>query len=287
MKAAWIFCIVMVTLLTANDSTVAEWKILEREVSFKPFSQQVIDSLKKEHTTTRNNKAPAAACKLPSYDKAVYRLKYGPINVGYGVLENDRTSKTQIYNIGKAMTSGLVAHFLKVRDLIWSFGDANSLTPTFFQESMFEQGLEDKPYIREKWTVYDNDSAKAVKWTGKKLEVKESRSFTNNYLSLLYNIRNSKIVVGDTLALPCFVHGKNYVIKTPVLKKEKISVQAGEFECFKLQPILVGEGHGFNKNDKMYLWIDVNYPHLLVYAKAEARLGKVRARLVHYEHYND
>lgn len=264
-----------------------EWKKLEREVTFEAFTLPRIDSLKKAHGVLRDAETDSVACKLPSYDKAVYHLKWGVINVGYGILENERDSKGGLHNYGKAMTSGLVAHFLKVRDLIWSYGNAHSLHPYFFQESMYEKGLEDKPYIREKWTLYNNETEECFRWNGKKLEQKKITAFTHNYLSLLYNLRNATLTVGDTLNFPCFVHGKNYNIKTIVHKRENITVQAGTFDCFKLQPILVGEGHGFNKNDKMYLWVEAASPHLLVFAKADARLGKIRARLIHYEHYEN
>lgn len=268
-------------------SDVEEWKQLEREVTFKAFSLQHIDSLKKAHGVLVDARKERVECKLPTYDKAVYHLKWGIINVGFGILENERDANGGLHNYGKAMTSGLVAHFLKVRDFIWSYGDAGSLHPYFFQESMYEKGLEDKPYIREKWTLYNNIKEQCFRWNGKKMEEKKISAFTNNYLSLLYNLRNSELTVGDTISYPCFVHGKNYAIKTAVLKREKITVSAGEFDCFKLQPILVGEGHGFNKNDKMFLWVEAKSPHLLIFAKADARLGKVRARLIHYEHYDD
>lgn len=274
-------------LILTHAAEMEEWKQLEREVSFKTFSIDRIDSLKKAHGVLKDIETESVSCKLPGYDKAVYHLKWGIINVGYGILENQRDSNGFLHNYGKAMTSGLVAHFLKVRDLIWSYGNANSLHPYFFQESMYENGLEDKPYIREKWTLYNNETEECLRWDGKKLEQKKAAAFTNNYLSLLYNLRNSEFAVGDTLSYPCFVHGKNYDIKTAVLKREKITVTAGTFDCFKLQPILVGEGHGFNKNDEMYLWVEASSPHLLVYAKADARLGKIRARLIHYEHYEN
>lgn len=287
MKPTLLCLLFLFCLYGAEVTEIDEWKILESEVTFNKFTHKKIDSLNSVYAIKNRSIKEPVACKLPTYDKAVYKLKWGIINVGYGILENERTKKGILNNIGKAMTSGLVAHFLKVRDFIWSYGDAQSLYPYFFQESMSEEGLEDKPYIREKWTLYNHDEGLTHRWNGKKLEEKDAKPFTNNYLSLLYNLRNSAMKVGDRLEYPCFVHGKSYNIVTHVLGREEVTVPAGTFDCFKLQPILVGEGHGFNKNDKMFLWVEAKEPHLLIFAKADARLGKVRARLVHYEHYND
>lgn len=287
MKQIVLLGILLFSFGVCAEDPYGEWKKLEKEVTFTPYPITGIDSLLNAYNIKNDTIAPEVEVKLPAYDKAVYHLKWGIINVGYGVLENEQTSNGILNNYAKAMTSGLVAHFLKVRDFVWSYGDKKTFTPYYFQQSMYEKGLEDKPYIREKWTLYDHDKGLAHDWTGKEQKETEIASFSHNYLSLLYAIRNSEIVVGDTLKLPCFVHGKTYDIKNYVHKKEKIKVPAGTFECYKIQPFLVGKGHGFNEKDKMYLWIDVKPPHQMIFAKADARLGKVRARLVHYEYYED
>ncbi len=274
--------LVAVVVVLGKPLHKQDWYKLEKEVKFTPRPESFRDSLEKHFEITRPDSTPQVACKLPQYDKAVYHLKWGPLNVGYGYVENKRNGDI-LLNIGKAVTSGLVGNVLKVRDFVWSYGDANGLFPWFFQQDMYEDGLSKDKYVRNKWNTYNHKEGIAYNWNGKKLKTKDADPFTNNYLTLLYNLRNSDFKVGDTITYPCFVHKKHYQLKSIVRKKEKIKVPAGTFHCWKIQPVLVGEGHGFNEKDKMYLWIDRKFPHLMVRADADARLGKVRAKLKYYK----
>jgi hypothetical protein len=65
--------------------------------------------------------------------------------------------------------------------------------------------------------------------------------------------------------------------------REKIEVEAGIFNCVKVQPRLVGEGRGFTKKDKMYLWFTDDKYCMLVRGKSKIALGWITADLLYYE----
>jgi hypothetical protein len=91
------------------------------------------------------------------------------------------------------------------------------------------------------------------------------------------------MVVGDTLHYQTYVHGKNYDIAVAVIKRERVSVPAGKFNCIKVRPILVGEGHGFNSKDKMFIWFSDDDRKIFVKGKVKIKLGNIYANLDHLE----
>ncbi len=268
----------LVLSISANGND-EKWYELEKEVKFNPWGRDFIDSLRTSYGIKPYRDLHKVKVSLPKRDKCVYKLSWGAFNAGYGIIENNREKDTLKIS-GKAVTNKFVSAFFRVRDYVYTTADPEGLYPFFF-----EQWVEEKSYKRRRWTLYDYPEKTAHKYDGKKLkEPKEiNGNYTNNYMTLLYALRNGPLVVGDTVSYPCFVHEKNYQIKNIVLKKETIKVGGKKYKTIKVQPVLVGEGHGFNSKDEMFLWFTDDNRRLMVLAKAKARLGNIRAKLDYVE----
>ena len=255
------------------------WRELEREVVFHPWSAPKIDELRTEFSVAPQGiDQKSIPVTLPKYEKAVYKLGWGAFNAGYAILEIDRRRDT-LKLAGKAVTNKFITPVYRVRDYVYSLGSSDDLYPYFF-----EQWIEEKEYHQRRWTLYDFKRDTVFRYTGKELKRTSVKGDVHNYMTLLYALRNMPLGVGDDIVLPCYVHDKYYDIHFHVLKKEDMRTLGGKRSCYKIQPILVGEGeHGFNKKDKMYLWITDDSERVLVKVKAKERLGHVYATLYYYE----
>lgn len=264
-------------ILFCKDIEDEQWFQLEKEVHSTPFTPQMIDSIRESYNVKEVVKGRYIPTNLPKDCKAVYNINWGAANAGFAIIEDHRDD-TYFYISGKMITNRFISAFYKVRDFVYTVGDASGLYPNFF-----EQHISEKDYRKERWTLYDHTNSKLYKMNGNNLEEDSLVPFSNNYMSILYNLRNSEMRVGDTLHFPTFVHGKNYDIAVAVLKKEKIKVPAGEFKTVKVRPILVGEGHGFNSKDKMFLWFSDDDKRIFIKGKVKIKLGNIYANLDHLE----
>ncbi len=257
------------------------WYELIKEVKVRPTSEAKIDSLRNLHGVKKLVKAKTVQNTLPSRSRSVYSLDWLQFNAGYAVIE-DWKDDGQFYVLAKAVTnkfiSGLRNGKYKVRDWVLSVGDAQGLYPHFF-----EQHIVEGTYKKDRWNVYDHANKKVYGVDGDDKKSESLKPFSDNYLSILYNLRNSKFKIGDTLSFPTFVHEKNWDIKIVVLGRETITVPAGTFNTIKVQPILVGDGQGFNKKDKMYIWLSDDSRRLVVRGQAKARVGNINIKLQQLE----
>lgn len=269
------------TLLAQKDVSDEQWYELEKEVRYNPATEGQIDSIRKEYDVEKVTKAQPVSTSLPKYCKAVYSLNWQAFNAGFAIIEDWRDNE-HFYVGGKAVTnkfiSGLRKGKFRVRDWVYTVGDVDGLYPHFF-----EQHIEEGTYRKERWTLYDHKDEWLYKMNGDKLEEDTLKPFNQNYMSLLYNLRSSDLKQGDTLSFPTYVHGKNWDIKVVVHGREEVRVPAGKFKTIKVQPILVGDGQGFNKKDEMFIWFTDDERKLFIKGKAKARIGNIYAKLEHYE----
>ncbi|MGD9202291.1 MAG: DUF3108 domain-containing protein [Chitinispirillia bacterium] len=209
-------------------------------------------------------------------EKLVYDGGWGFIRAGFGIFDMTRKKESGIILLeGKAVTNNFVSAFFKVRDYVRTPIDLNGFYPIFF-----EQHLRENRYKKDTWIIYDHING--ILYTNRTKDSTDYNvsPFTHNYLSLLYYLRSVEFAPGDTFSVNCFVHGKDYPIFFRALEREEVKVKAGIFQCIKVEPKLVGEGKGFTKRDKMYLWFTDNNDHILVKAKSKIAIGWISAHLI-------
>ena len=274
-----VLTLLLLSLIVVSTSAKEEsWRELEREVVFHPWGGAKIDTIRGWYgVASQDGQQELQKCRLPLYEKMVYKLGWGAFNAGYAILENDRSGDT-LKLIGKAVTNKFISPVFRVRDYVYSLGSSEGLYPYFF-----EQWIEEKDYHQRRWTLYDFPRKTIHRYNGKKTKKDSVPTFAHNYLSLLYALRGVNFEVGKDFTMPCYVHDKFWDIRFKVLKKENIRTLGGKRLCYKIQPILVGEGeHGFNKKDRMYMWITADPQRIAVKFKAKARLGYINATLYYY-----
>jgi len=268
-------------LLFAQNPEDEKWYILENEVIFSPLTEPLINELRREHGVEKIENGRSVQTIVPPRSKQVYTLGWGLFNAGYAIIEDWRDAE-QYYISAKAVTNSFISSLrngkYRVRDWVYTVGDLNGLYPHFF-----EQHIVEGDYRKDRWTMYNPTDSTLLKMENDEVEIDTANPFVENYMSILYALRNSELVPGETLVFPTYVHGKSWDIKVIVHGTETVKVPAGEFNTIKVQPILVGDGQGFNENDEMFMWLTNDSRHIMVKGRSKARIGHINIKLSYLE----
>jgi hypothetical protein len=265
-----------------DEADDLRWEKAEKLVEELAFSQEFRDSLSNFYTigpmkglrTLTGNKLP-----FLKREKVVYNGGWGFIKAGFGIMEaHIDNANNEVLIEGKAISNNFVSAFFTIRDYARAYIDLNGLYPCFF-----EQHIRENRYQKDDWVLYDHVNGKLITNRKKKVTEYPISPFSHSYMTLLYYLRALNLAPGDTFSINCFVHGKDYPVFFKVLGREKIKVDAGVFNCIKIEPKLVGEGRGFTKKDKMHLWLTDDQYHMLVKGKSKVAMGWISAELLYYD----
>lgn len=275
--------LIVISFVGTTFSGTPAWKEFESEIDTSVYySKETYDSVFNQYSikTLENLRvAPPRKHPFAKKEKLVFDLKWGIIRAGYGYIETiiDKPNN-KIHVKGKAASNNFVSAFYRVRDCAKTVVDMDGMYTMHF-----EQHLRENDYVRDNWAIFDHNEDRYISNRKKDKQIYPMGKFSYDYLGLMYALRTTNMKVGDSIPLPCFVHGKDYSVTNVVVKKETIEVPAGEFECFKIRPLLVGKGRAFSEDDEMYLWVTADDRRLIVQAKSKIKIGSIHAKLRYYE----
>ncbi|MFC1477304.1 DUF3108 domain-containing protein [candidate division KSB1 bacterium] len=106
--------------------------------------------------------------------------------------------------------------------------------------------------------------------------------YCQDILSSFYYIRTQELKIGSTFEVPNFDNGKVYDIIVNVLKKQRIRVPAGTFDCIIVEPKLKGEGL-FKHQGKIKIYLTDDERKIPVLLVSEVVFGQVAAKLTKIE----
>ncbi|MFT5234569.1 MAG: hypothetical protein ACI9UQ_002615, partial [Candidatus Krumholzibacteriia bacterium] len=173
----------------------------------------------------------------------------------------------------KANSNRFFSSFYKVRDKITSYMDVEKMCSRYFQKRLREGDYKTTVEIS-----FDHESEQAMYADGGQFEIE---SGIQDVLSAFYFVRNLDLDVGDTYGLLAHSSRKSYELKVIVHGKEKVTVGAGTFDCFVVEPILQGEGL-FKHEGKMTLYVSDDEHRVPVLIKAKAPVGSIDVELQEY-----
>ena len=104
-------------------------------------------------------------------------------------------------------------------------------------------------------------------------------AFTQDIISCFYYVRLLPLQIGDRFGVPTTSGGKNYQLVVSVVGREKVTVPAGTFDCFKLKPIVKYETVFRNKED-IELWVTADPRHIPVLIKSAIVVGNISIALL-------
>ncbi len=210
-------------------------------------------------------------------ERLEFSVKYGSISAGIAVMEISDTAMVdnhQCYRIvSTANSNDFISLFYKVRDSVQTYLDVPGLFPHLFMKRLREGG-----YKNDRLTSFDQKNHLAI--TGK--DTIPTYSFVQDPLSALYFVRTQELIPGKDISIDSHADRKNYPILIKVLKRDRVEVPAGKFDCVVVEPVMRAEGI-FKAKGNIKIWLTDDEYKMPVMMKTEVYfLGSINAQLSKY-----
>ncbi len=210
-------------------------------------------------------------------EKLVFSVQYGLITAGEATLEvrNVATIRGRpAYRIvSDARTNEFFSKFYEVRDRYESFVDTTELYSLHY-----EKHVREGKFKRDESVEFDQIGHKAI-YKDKTVPIPP---MAQDVLSALYYVRTLPLEVGQSIAIANHIDGKNYPLVVKVHRRERVKVDAGEFDCLVVEPILRGPGV-FTQKGRLTVWLTDDEVRMPVLMKSKVVIGHVAAILKSYQ----
>ncbi|MBI4247952.1 MAG: DUF3108 domain-containing protein [Elusimicrobia bacterium] len=211
-----------------------------------------------------------------------YEVDWGVVSVGIATLS---AHDVVLFNgrlayriISTAHTAKLWDAFYKVRDSNEAWIDAYSLDSLGYLKN-----LREGRFFRDEWVLFYKDISRFLaQEKNRKGDVEYSQGEISvpihDILSSMYYMRNQDLKVGQEYIVDVNTK-QNWPLVIKVHRKERLKVPAGDFDCFKIEPLLREEGIFIQKGKKLVIWLSDDPRHIPVEMQAEVFFGHIKARL--------
>ena len=213
-------------------------------------------------------------------EKLTFDVKYGFVTAGIATMHVQkikRISGRNAYMI--AFDVNTVPSFdwvFKVRDHYETYLDVEGLFPW-----RFEQHIREGSFSRDFSAYFDHRKKKAKTSKGEF----DIPLYVNDILSAFYIARTfdySGMKENDLIPMKNFYKDKVYDLNIKYLGKDRITVDAGTFDCIVVEP-LVQEGGLFKSEGSIIIWLTDDNLKVPVKVKTKVVVGSIDAELTKYE----
>jgi hypothetical protein len=212
-------------------------------------------------------------------ERLEFSVYYGIINAGGATMEIDTIVKVRgrdCYRIiSRARSNSFFSKFYRVDDMVASYVETNGIYPLWF-----EKHLREGKYKDDRWVRFDQQRNLAI---NSKNDTIATPAFVQDVLSAMYYVRTLPLEVGKSAFVDNYADQKNYPLEVRVLSRERKKVDAGEFDCLVVKPLLQ-EGSGiFANRGELTVWLTDDQYRLPVYMKSKVIfIGSIWAQLKSY-----
>jgi hypothetical protein len=210
-------------------------------------------------------------------EKLSYDINYGFINAGTATIEVakliDYEGRPCYQVLTHAYSNSFFSSFYRVEDEVESIIDAQGIYSWHFRKTLHEGNYRaERQYSLDQQNhtvVYGNDTIQIA-------------PFCQDALSVLFWVRTQPLEVGKSLYVDNFVDGKKYHLEVRVLKRERISVDAGSFDCFVVEPLTQSVGV-FKHEGTLTVWLTDDRLRLPVLMKTKIVVGSISAEMTDFK----
>jgi len=210
-------------------------------------------------------------------EKLDYSIDYGLVNAGSAELSVSKIVEHNGHPCWKAesriRSNRVFSAFYSVRDKAVSYIDKDDLYTRFFSKR-----LREGDYRKNIVIDFDRDASVARYLDGREYEI---NSEIHDVLSATYFVRTIDLHLGQRLLLTTHSSRKNYELAVVVIGRESITVPAGTFDCWVVEPEFAGEGL-FSYEGKITIWISDDELRIPVMTKTQVKVGAITASLQSY-----
>jgi hypothetical protein len=207
-------------------------------------------------------------------EKLTFQIRFGFLPAGEATMEVSEIvecGEARCYRIiSEAASTMPFSLFFEVRDQVSSLMDVARL-----HTRRYEKDLKEGNYTRREVVIFDQANHTATYPDGSAVEVPPD---VQDVLTSLYFLRTRRLEVGQTVLIENHADRKNYPLEVHVVRTESVSVPAGEFECFVVEPILKASGL-FQHQGRLTVWLTKDSRLMPVMMKGKIIVGSISAVL--------
>ena len=201
-------------------------------------------------------------------EKLVYDVDFRIFNAGEATLEiqSDSIAGKEVFKITAiTRTNSFLDRFYKVRDRIDAWIDTGE-----FNLLKVRKKIRERKYKKDHTAVINNLDSTAV--TGKKII--KLPGYVMDPTTAIYYFRTLKLELGDQYRFYSYDNGKVKEVLVHLTKMENVSVPAGKFDCFIIEPKAV-KGKLLKNDGEMKIWLSKDSRHLPVKIEQKTNIGKM------------
>jgi hypothetical protein len=209
-------------------------------------------------------------------ERLVFQIKYGFVSAGTAIMSIPELVSERGYLcyhiVSVAESSPWFAAFFEVRDSVESLLDVRHLVSRRFEKRVREGDFRSHDVV-----IFDHERHVAV-YPEKKGRAIPMPLDAQDILSSLYYVRMMDLEVGRSVYIENHADRKNYPLEIKVLKRERVEVPAGEFDCLVVEPIMRASGI-FRSEGRLTVWLTDDEYKIPVLMKSKVVIGSVSAML--------
>jgi hypothetical protein len=204
-----------------------------------------------------------------------FEIHYGMIHAGESHLQIvglETVDGARCYRLrSEARSGGLFGKLYDVNDRVESVLDSSAL-----MSRRLEKRLHEGSYHQEQDIRFDYPGRRARYASGDSLDIPGP---VQDDLSAFYVARCLDLKEDRVFYLETHSNKVTYPMQIRVYGRETLKTDAGEFECFKVEP-RVDRGGIFKHRGRMLIWITTDERHIPVRLRTKLPLGAITADLV-------
>ena len=209
-------------------------------------------------------------------EKLTFAVQYGNITAGYATMSLTEVlaeSGRPVYHlVAEAKTHPFFDKIFSVNDRIESFIDVDYIFPWRYEKHLHEGSYKADAVYR-----FDQRAGKMLEPDKGKAE--DMPIASQDVLSCFYFFRTMDMTVGSEQTIHVSADDmKSYELKVNVLRKERVSSLAGDFDCVVVQPHLKFQGV-FQQKGEVFVWITDDERRIPVKVKSKIAIGSININL--------
>ncbi len=216
-------------------------------------------------------------------EKLLFDVNYGIITAGYAEMsipQYDTVLGNKTYKVQFTVRSTpTFDFFFEVRDRYETYLDADGIFPW-----RFEQHIKEGKFVKDYSAIFDQKNLMAKTDEGDFTIT----PFVHDIMSAFYYARTidySKFKIGQRVPMQNFYKGKINPLDIKYLGKQKITVDAGTFNCIIVEP-MVKEGGLFKSEGRILIWLSDDELKIPVKVNTKVVIGSIDAELKEYSGLN-
>ncbi|MGB2579043.1 hypothetical protein AAIR98_000962 [Elusimicrobium simillimum] len=220
-----------------------------------------------------------------AYEDMQFGIHYTFIRAGTAYIQAEGITQT---SYGPAYRIKTTANSAKVIDSVFKVRDINYswIGVKDYNSYGYSQSIREGRYVRDEWITFDTAGKTYTGFLKKKGDPEalsgELPGAVQDMLTSLFYVRTQDLSQGKDFIFDVANREKTYPLIVKFVKKERVKVPAGTFDCVVVEPQFRGEGIFTQKGKSLKVWLTDDERKIPVKMETEVFIGHVSASLEKY-----